>query len=79
MYVSLLWISGSYNCNLNHNLAAVAVAGRPIKQVRMHLQRRYNPSKQQGKWTSSDDKALVEYVFFRPTIDLSNVIVVTVL
>jgi hypothetical protein len=76
---SVLCIFGSYNHNLNHDLAAAAVTGRPIKQVRMHLQRRYNPSKQQGKWTSSDDKALVEYVFFRPIIDLSNMIVVTAL
>jgi hypothetical protein len=61
----------SYECDLNRNLAAAAVVGRPIKQVRTHLQRRYNPSKHQGKWTSSDDKVLIRYEFHRPTIELS--------
>jgi hypothetical protein len=41
-------------------LLAAAVVGRPQKQVRSHLQRRYNPSNQQGRWTSSEDKSLIQ-------------------
>lgn len=42
---------------------AKAVSGRPMKQVRAHLHRRYNPSFKQGKWMLEEDEALEQYVY----------------
>ena len=57
---------------------AAAIIGRPLKHIRAHLQRRYNPSSQQGKWTTFEDKLLIEWVFVDPLhVCLLNTIVIS--
>lgn len=60
MYVYIIYVDSVLP---NLCLPAAAVERRTTKNIRAHLQRRYNPSSQQGKWTGSEDATLIQYVF----------------
>jgi hypothetical protein len=53
-------------------MLTAAVAGQPQKQVHGHLQRCYNPSNKQGRWTSSKDKLLIQSVSLDYNCYISN-------
>jgi hypothetical protein len=59
----------------NALIPAAAVERRPMKHVRMHLQRRFSPLNQLGKWTSNEDETLIQWVFIKYVTCCSNIIV----
>lgn len=58
----------------NASIPAAAVERRPMKHVRMHLQRRFSPLNQLGKWTSNEDETLIQWVFIKYVTCRRNII-----